>query len=308
VATAPPRHVIVCGAGVIGASVAYFLSQRGIAVTVIERTGVACAASGKSGGFIALDWCDNSPLGPLARASFALHARLAREIATDYGYRRMDTFMLAAREHGTVPGGHRVPAPPWIDGGAVVAGALGSPDTTAQVHPARFTHALLDGALARGALLRMGRVEGVIQREGVARGSGLSGDPALSMRTPPASSSSFTAAPSSNWQGNPALVEKSGGAHASAVATARPKAPPMSFGAAPQALATYTLPAQAAAPPVVPIAPPGSGGVRSSGPYVGSAFNAAEIQALMAHAGAGCPMGACKGCPHHEVTTGSCGA
>ncbi len=175
-ATAPPRHVIVCGAGVIGASVAYFLSQRGIAVTVIERTGVACAASGKSGGFIALDWCDNSPLGPLARASFALHARLAREIATDYGYRRMDTFMLAAREHGTVPGGHRVPAPPWIDGGAVVAGALGSPDTTAQVHPARFTHALLDGALARGALLRMGRVEGVIQREGVARGVQVDGE------------------------------------------------------------------------------------------------------------------------------------
>ena len=175
-ATASPHHVIVCGAGVIGASVAYFLSQRGIAVTVIERTGVACAASGKSGGFIALDWCENSPLGPLARASFALHAELARAIATDYGYRRMDTFMLSAREHGTVPGGHRVPAPPWIDGGAVVAGALGSPDTTAQVHPARFTQALLDGALARGGVLRMGRVEGVIEREGVARGVQVDGE------------------------------------------------------------------------------------------------------------------------------------
>src|ERR1700682_4228362 len=96
-----PRHVIVCGAGVIGASVAYFLSRRGVAVTVIERTGVACAASGKSGGFIALDRCDNSALGPLARASFALHAELAREIANHYGYRRMDTYMLAAREDGT---------------------------------------------------------------------------------------------------------------------------------------------------------------------------------------------------------------
>ena len=169
-ASASPRHVIVCGAGVIGASVAYFLTQRGIAVTVIERTGVACAASGKSGGFIALDWCDNSPLGPLARASFALHARLAREITSDYGYRRMDTFMLSAREHGTVRGGHRVPAPSWIDGEAVVAGTLGSPDTTAQVHPARFTQALLDGAIARGGVLHMGRVDGVIQREGVARG------------------------------------------------------------------------------------------------------------------------------------------
>jgi glycine/D-amino acid oxidase-like deaminating enzyme len=171
-----PRHVIVCGAGVIGASVAYFLSRRGVAVTVIERTGVACAASGKSGGFIALDWCDSSALGPLARASFALHAELACDIAADYGYRRMDTYMLAAREHGTVPGGHRVPAPRWINGGAVVAGALGSTDTTAQVHPARFTQALLDGALSRGGSLRMGRVEGVIQRDGVARGVQVDGE------------------------------------------------------------------------------------------------------------------------------------
>src|SRR5216684_3819630 len=65
----PPRHVVVCGAGIMGASVAYFLAQRGVAVTIVERTGVACAASGKSGGFLALDWCDDSPLGPLARAS-----------------------------------------------------------------------------------------------------------------------------------------------------------------------------------------------------------------------------------------------
>jgi glycine/D-amino acid oxidase-like deaminating enzyme len=172
----PPRHVIVCGAGVIGAAVAYFLSRRGVAVTVIERTGVACAASGKSGGFIALDWCDNSSLGPLARASFALHAELAREIPTDYGYRRMDTYMLAAREHGAVPGGHRVPAPGWINGSAVVAGTLGSTETTAQVDPARFTQALLDGALSRGGALRMGRVENVIQRDGVTQGVQVDGE------------------------------------------------------------------------------------------------------------------------------------
>jgi glycine/D-amino acid oxidase-like deaminating enzyme len=40
------------GAGVIGASIAYFLSRRGVRVTVIERCGVAWAASGKSGGFL----------------------------------------------------------------------------------------------------------------------------------------------------------------------------------------------------------------------------------------------------------------
>src|SRR5256884_1340250 len=132
----PPRHVLVCGAGVVGASIAYFLARRGVAVTVVERSGVACAASGKSGGFLALDWCDGSPLGPLARASFALHAELAKELGTDFGYRRMDTFMLAAREQGAVRGGHRVTPPGWIDGAGVVTAELGSTETTPQGHPA----------------------------------------------------------------------------------------------------------------------------------------------------------------------------
>jgi glycine/D-amino acid oxidase-like deaminating enzyme len=170
---ASPRHVVVCGAGVMGAAVAYFLARRGVAVTVIERSGVACAASGKSGGFLALDWCDGSPLGPLARASFALHADLAREITTDYGYRRLDTFMVVARERGSVSGGHRVDAPGWVDGAGAVTGALGSTETTAQVHPARFTAALLAASRAR---LRLGVVQVLIQRAGVARGVRVDGE------------------------------------------------------------------------------------------------------------------------------------
>ena len=170
---ASPRHVVVCGAGVMGAAVAYFLACRGVAVTVIERSGVACAASGKSGGFLALDWCDGSPLGPLARASFALHADLARDITTDYGYRRLDTFMVVARERGSVSGGHRVEAPGWVDGAGAVTAALGSTETTAQVHPARFTAALLDASRAR---LRVGVVQEMIQRDGAARGVRVDGE------------------------------------------------------------------------------------------------------------------------------------
>src|SRR5271155_6276465 len=85
-------HVLICGGGVIGTSVPYFLSRRGVAATVIESTGIACAASGRSGGFLARDWCDGSPLAPLARRSFALHAELAEKIAGDWGYRRLDTY------------------------------------------------------------------------------------------------------------------------------------------------------------------------------------------------------------------------
>ena len=46
-------RVVICGGGVIGAAIAYFLSRRGVRATVIERSGIACAASGKAGGFLA---------------------------------------------------------------------------------------------------------------------------------------------------------------------------------------------------------------------------------------------------------------
>src|SRR5215831_18752479 len=85
-------HVLICGGGVIGASIAYFLSRRGVRTTVIESTGLACAASGKSGGFLALDWCDGTPLQMLARRSFALHSRLVDEIDDGWGYRRLTTY------------------------------------------------------------------------------------------------------------------------------------------------------------------------------------------------------------------------
>ena len=173
--TGASRRVVVCGAGVVGASVAYFLALRGVAVTVIERTGVACAASGKSGGFLAADWCDGTPVGPLARASFALHARLARELGADYGYRRVDTYAMAARERGDVRGGHRMAPPSWLDGEGAMLGALGSTETTAQVHPARFTTALVDAARARGATLLTGVVEAVVQHDGAARGVSANG-------------------------------------------------------------------------------------------------------------------------------------
>jgi glycine/D-amino acid oxidase-like deaminating enzyme len=101
-------RVVICGAGVIGAAVAYYLSLHGVAATVIERCGVACAASGKAGGFLALDWCDNSPLAPLARKSFQLHAELAQTLGVDYGYRRLTTLAVAAGAQG-LKGSYEVP-------------------------------------------------------------------------------------------------------------------------------------------------------------------------------------------------------
>jgi glycine/D-amino acid oxidase-like deaminating enzyme len=67
-------------------------------------------------------------------------------------------------------GGHRVAAPAWLDGAGIVTAVLGSTESTAQVHPARFTSALVDAACALGATLRAGVVEEIVCRDGVAGG------------------------------------------------------------------------------------------------------------------------------------------
>lgn len=52
--------------------------------------------TGKAGGFLALDWNDSSPVGPLARLSYALHKELAKTLGEDTGYREVRTFSVTA--------------------------------------------------------------------------------------------------------------------------------------------------------------------------------------------------------------------
>src|SRR6266850_3166312 len=148
---------------VICACTAYFLSRRGINVIVVERTEVAAAASGKAGGFLALDWCAGTPLDALARRSFGLHAALPNEIAGDWGYRRMTAysgFVVPARDaHRRVPA-----ALDWLSDGVVIAQRLGTAETTAIVHPRAFTRAMMSAAQSHGAEVRRGRVTGIVRR------------------------------------------------------------------------------------------------------------------------------------------------
>jgi len=154
-------HVVVCGGGAIGCSIAYFLARRGVRATVVESTGVACAASGKSGGFLARDWCAGTPLDPLARRSFDLHAELSAEIADDWGYRRLDTYGGFASRRVSLGQCRSAYALDWFAGDVEMSQALGSPDTTAQVHPGRYTEAMMLGAETLGAALRQARVTGL---------------------------------------------------------------------------------------------------------------------------------------------------
>lgn len=155
-------RVFVLGGGVIGTSIAYSLALRGVAVTVLERSAIACAASGKAGGFLARDWCDGTPLMHLARRSFDRHAELAEDLGGDWGYRRLTTYggmvgRPSARASRGSPRG-------WISSDVEINGRLGSAGTTAQVHPAAFTNGMMRAARSRGAELRLGRVAGLLRR------------------------------------------------------------------------------------------------------------------------------------------------
>jgi glycine/D-amino acid oxidase-like deaminating enzyme len=154
-------HVLICGGGVIGCSIAYFLAQCGAEVTLVESTGLACAASGKSGGFLARDWCDGSSLAPLAHRSFDLHAQLADEVRGDWGYRRLDTYAGFASQRIPLRQFQSPHDLSWFAPDVTVSQAIGSPETTAQVRPGLFTSAMMQAAEAQGAALRQGRVTGV---------------------------------------------------------------------------------------------------------------------------------------------------
>jgi glycine/D-amino acid oxidase-like deaminating enzyme len=165
-------RVVICGGGVIGACAAYFLARRGVEVTVVERTAVACAASGKAGGFLALDWCAGGPLDALARRSFALHAELATEIEDHSTFRRMNAYSgHIARDRSSRR--HAPAKLDWLSDRVAISQRIGTPATTASVHPWKFTTAMMQAAQKHGAELRLGHVTGLVRRGSDSRVEGV---------------------------------------------------------------------------------------------------------------------------------------
>jgi glycine/D-amino acid oxidase-like deaminating enzyme len=159
------KRIVICGGGAIGVAIAYFLSRRGAQPIVIERHAVAGAASGKSGGFLALDWCRGTSLDPLARRSFALHAELAQALGNPWGYRRLETYGGYAMENDTARDtGRDTGKRPWLSARVTLTGQLGSPQTTALVEPRAFTMGLMRAAQAQGAELRHGTIVELVRR------------------------------------------------------------------------------------------------------------------------------------------------
>lgn len=165
---------IIAGAGVIGCSTAYYLAKDfGIASILVDPTGrIAPAASGKAGGFLALDWNDYSPVGPLSRRSFQLHQDIANSIgASRLDYRRLTCAAISATsKSGSItsvmrPKGKKLQGIEWATGDAVQGvRSLGDEQTIAQVHPKKLCDSLWEETcrLAPTSRLVQGKVSGAV--------------------------------------------------------------------------------------------------------------------------------------------------
>ena len=158
-----PEKIVICGGGIQSAAIAYYLSLRGVACTVVERSEIACAASGKAGGFLARGW-GSGPTKQLHEVSFDLHEEVARDLDLK-GYRKLPTLQVAGgRRSGMVDGMiSKGQAPQWLDGDVSKCSLMD--DATAQTTPYELTTAMVNYAVSKGAKVIKGKVEGMRMSE-----------------------------------------------------------------------------------------------------------------------------------------------
>lgn len=164
----------------MGASVAYYLSKKGVQATLYESSAIGSGASGKSGGFLARDWCQGV-VSELAKRSFDLHAQLSTDLNADTQYRRVNAYSLQLvacddNDGACVPGSASVPEElQWLNGAARPRGKvqqIGSKNDCTQVIPKLLTEVLLAeaGRLASSRVERA-HIERIVRRPGDGSGS-----------------------------------------------------------------------------------------------------------------------------------------
>lgn len=189
-----PNHVVIVGAGVIGAGTAYFLAKQGVQVTLVERRFAAWGASGRNAGYVSMITRTGGPQLDLARLSRRTYPELAAELA-DFEFRSagalvyyyeeqeilIDGFVAARRADGLelelLDGDRARELCPLLPDDVV--GAVHSL-SDCYVHPRKLTEALTEGAVKHGAQVVIadvtgfevtdGRCSGIRTAEGVIAG------------------------------------------------------------------------------------------------------------------------------------------
>lgn len=164
--------VVIIGGGIIGASCAYFLSEKGMDVHLLERYFPASGTSRACDGLVLL-W-DKAPGAELelAKKSLTLWNQLNENLATDFGFEHAGTILLAEEAEHVATGqekadmirqyGQRAEV---LDSYALrslepelapdIAGGVLFPDDL-QLDPRRATLAMLAAARQRGLRLHTG--------------------------------------------------------------------------------------------------------------------------------------------------------
>lgn len=76
----PGKRVIVIGAGIVGASLAYHLATKGAKVTVVEAEGIASGVTGSSFAWINTSHGEPDPIAPLRGAAIQEYRRLETQL------------------------------------------------------------------------------------------------------------------------------------------------------------------------------------------------------------------------------------
>jgi glycine/D-amino acid oxidase-like deaminating enzyme len=74
------KRVVVIGAGIVGASLAYHLAAKGAQVTVVEAEGIASGVTGTSFAWINTSHRESDPIAPLRGAAIEAYRRLETQL------------------------------------------------------------------------------------------------------------------------------------------------------------------------------------------------------------------------------------
>ena len=151
-----PKRVVVIGAGIVGASLAYHLASKGAQVTVVEAGGIASGVTGTSFAWINTSCAGPDPIAALRGGAIAAYRELETQVPG-----------LTVRWHGALSYGTQdgrvSPASMLIDRSRIarLEPQLRQPPEQALYEPEQgaldavaATHALLAAAQALGATVR----------------------------------------------------------------------------------------------------------------------------------------------------------